>query len=71
MHHPGILPLLRGEADAGKAKDGRVLIQATKSGEDPAMLGEVSVCDTEASVSNIFKRKLMKRHWGLKGGSRW
>jgi len=62
LHHPGVIPLLRREADAGKAKNGRVLIQEAKSGEDPAVLGEVLVRDSEASVS-VFSGESLNGPW--------
>lgn len=64
MYHPGILPVLRREADAREAKNGRILVQAAKSGEDPAVLGEVLVRDTEASVRS-FPRESFRSGIGV------
>lgn len=67
MHHPGVLPLLRRKADARKAKDGRVLVQEAKSSEDPAVLGEVLVRDSEAPVRSFRRTSFPKDFQGLGG----
>lgn len=50
MHHPGVLPLLPREANAGQAEDGLVFAAEEEGGEDPAVLGEIPVRTPEASV---------------------